>query len=628
MAPTRDSIATRILVLKPCKGAWGLGAATRWGWLPVLSVTAFSGLWITAVSYVAARNGWGSATLLFDLGVLLIVVPVVARLWQTSNSRAETIGLVLVLGLGLYLVSVLRYPLYFTSYDELLHYRTAEDILQTHQLFTGNSLLPVSPLFPGLEIVTTALASVSGIGIFPAGVVLVGAAREMMLLTLFLLFERLGESARVAGLGTVLYMGSSTFMFFDTSFAYESLGLPLATLVVFVLLRRSQGTTPRERWMWTGLAILLMLAVSITHPVTAYMLTLFLGLWSLATLYLRKNRERRLSPIEMAIFLLSWNAAWLFSIAQITIRYLQPYTTDAITTLVRLLTGQGGDRQLLAVAVGQGTIDVERLIALGSVGCILTGLVLGLGQWWRQPRGQSLSLALALGSFAYPAIPLLRLNANTWQFSNRLAGFLFVALGYIMALGLARLELPPRWTRVRNWLAIPALLVIFRGGIAAGSSPATRLPGPYAIVADNRSIDAQGLQAAEWARAVLGPNQRMAADRVQTILMGSFGRQSLITNQSDGVSVSGIFLKPELRQEDYALLAQTGLHYLVIDRRITAGVPLYGFYFEEWEQKIVSFVPPVQASVLEKFEHLPGVSRILDSGDIVVYDIGALAHAP
>jgi hypothetical protein len=70
------------------------------------------------------------------------------------------------------------------------------------------------------------------------------------------------------------------------------------------------------------------------------------------------------------------------------------------------------------------------------------------------------------------------------------------------------------------------------------------------------------------------------------------------------------------------------IHYLVIDMRITQGAPLYGYYFENWEQKVVPTKIPLNPAALQKFDNLPNVSRIYDNGNIRIYDIRGLALVP
>jgi hypothetical protein len=598
----------------------------RWGQLPLLSIVAAGALGVVALSYIASRHDQPWAMWAFWSGALLLYMPMVARLWRADVSRLETIGLLAMLGGGLYLVSALRAPLYFINFDEFLHWRTTADILQTHQLFTRNYMLPVSPLYPGLEIVAAALAQLSGLTIYQAGVLVVGAARLVLVLALYLVFEKLSNSVRAAGLGVAIYMGSSTFVFFDAQYGYESLGLPLGILIIFLLLKRSQAES-RQRFIWSSLTVLAMLAIVVTHHVSAYMFAGFLGLWALTTIYANYRGARQPSLLWLALLLLGWNLLWLFTKADITIGYLSPHIQDAILAVQRLLAGQGGDRQALATG-SSGGINYERLVGLASVAVIMSGLGLGYWHWWRHRQYQPLTMALALWALTYPSIPVLRLNSSSWEISNRLAGFLFIGVGFIIGLGLAELSLPAGLDRLRRWLVLPGLALIICGGIIGGSSPTTRLPGSYVVGADERSVELQGMSAAEWAFRFLGLNNHMAGDRVQTSLMGSYGRQRMVLRQDFGISISGIFLRYDLDSNQLEAIKRAQISYLVVDRRITTGLPLFGHYFESWEQMVVSFVPPVNPAMLEKFDHTPNVSRIYDSGDILIYDTGALAREP
>ena len=48
-------------------------------------------------------------------------------------------------------------PDQFRFLDEFQHVQTAQTILTTHHLFHVNTSLPVSPQYPGLEIITSAV---------------------------------------------------------------------------------------------------------------------------------------------------------------------------------------------------------------------------------------------------------------------------------------------------------------------------------------------------------------------------------------------------------------------------------------------------------------------------------------
>ena len=211
----------------------GAPGRSEWGALPLLALVAAVGLLLVALGFDGARAGRLGAETLFWLGLLLVVAPAGARLAGIEASRQEQIGLVALVGVALYLAKVWHSPAYFTFYDELQHWRTTDDVLRSGRLFTENPVLPVSPSFPGLENATSALASLSGVSIFGAGIIVVGVARLVLALALFALYETVGGSSRLAGVAALLYMANPNFLFFDAQFAYESLALPFAVLTLY-----------------------------------------------------------------------------------------------------------------------------------------------------------------------------------------------------------------------------------------------------------------------------------------------------------------------------------------------------------------------------------------------------------
>ncbi|MDO8673776.1 MAG: hypothetical protein Q7O66_20390, partial [Dehalococcoidia bacterium] len=586
---------------------------------------AACGVLLVTLSYNSSRSGLAFSMPLFFAGVLLLYLPLVARLGNDGVKREEAIGLLLLLGLGLYVVKVLSVPPYYSSFDELLHWRTADDILRTNTLFTENSGLPVSPLFPGLEIATNAVATLGGLGIHEAGVIIVGVARIIIVLSLYLVFEQLTASVRTAALGTAIYMGSSTFVYFDAQYAYESLALPLVVFIIFLLLRRATAVSG-QRLTWSSLTALALLAIVTVHHLSSFILLAFLIAWSVVTRLGRHSGVRQPTLVWLTVLLLSWIALWLAAIARSTIGYLTPYALSASSSIQLLLLGRGARRDL-AVA-GEVGFNYERLLALSSVGLIVMALAFGLWNLRRRHTWQPLSVALALAAMAYPAIPFMRLFDATWQVSNRLAGFVFVPLGFVVAFGLTELVGPGRLLHIRRWLVLAGMATIFFGGLVAGSNPVTRLPGPYVVIADERSVESQGLLAAEWARQILGLNNHMAGDRVQASLMGSYGGQNMVFRLNGGTSLSSIFLTPGLEDKERAAIKLNQIRYVTIDRRISSGPPLIGHYFESWERLVVPTAPAIIGSQLDKFDHAYDASRIYDSGDIRIYDLGATVSGP
>lgn len=599
-----------------------------WGWLPALSLATALGLVLMAAADYGGRWSASWAYPLFWMALVVMFVPTAWRLVSARPTRQERIGLLVVLGIGLYIIKWLQSPTAFLLMDESAHWRTLADIVRTGHLFGHNPLLPVSPFYPGLESATSALVTVSGLTPFAAARLLTLVARATIVLALYLLYEHLSSSERVAGIASVLYMANPGFLFFDTQFAYESLGIPLAALVLYALSRRSRSYR-RSHVGLTLVALLGLGAVVITHHVTSYVLAVFLTVWAVAAFIQRRHQGGSpAGPGGVAILAIAASLAWLFYVASLTIGYLSPQLQGAMSEFLRLMSGEMTGRQLFRSSSGQVAPLWERLTTFASVGLILLGLPFGLLQLWRRLRFNSLALALAVGALAYPASLAVRLTERGAEAANRSSEFLFVAIAFVLAFGLVELGLSGRngWYRPR--LAVVGVSIIFFGGIIAGSPGWARLPGPYVVAADARSIDQEGIDAAAWAGTFLGPGNRILADRTNANLMGTIGQQRPVTGFGDQQFAYLAVFAPNLGPSERTLLRQAGVRYIVIDRRLSTAPPLVGVYFEMGEPNAMHQTKPIPAGALAKFDAAPDMNRIFDSGDIVIYETAASAGGP
>jgi uncharacterized membrane protein YhaH (DUF805 family) len=595
------------------------------GWLPALSVIVSLGLLEVAIADTAARRGVGSAELLFWIGLLVIFVPVAWRLLVREATEWERAGLVALLGVGLYLVKVLHSPAGFTFLDEFIHWRTADTILTSHHLYQANPLLPVSPLYPALEIVTSALCSMSGLSIFGAGILLIGLARLIMVLSLYLLYRQISGSPRVAGLGVLLYMGNPNYLYFDAQFAYESLALPFATLVLAAVASRTRAHGDRR----LGLTVLIVLGIGMVvtaHHLTSYALAALLVLWSAIALLVRR-RDDVYQPARLfwtALLAVVAALTWLVYVASQTLGYLAPDVVDAIQEVIRLILRESTARQLFQ-SPSTGVVQPlwERLDGFGSVICVLLGMGFGLFLIWRRRGTISTGVAaLTIASLAYPVSLGFRFTSAGAEISNRASEFVFLAVALVLAMGVAGLRPPQRLRVPAGAVFLVAAAVIFTGGVIVGWPPWALQPGPYAVGADSRSVDSQSVDAAFWMRQYLGPDNRVATDRINSLIMGSYGRQHVITHLLDGVSVTPLFESTSLGPLQRFTIKQGRIAYVEADLRLSAALPQGGGYFELGPTP----AKPIPRADLAKFGSWPGVSRIFDSGSIVIYDLGGLSR--
>jgi hypothetical protein len=120
----------------------------------------------------------------------------------------------------------------------------------------------------------------------------------------------------------------------------------------------------------------------------------------------------------------------------------------------------------------------------------------------------------------------------------------------------------------------------------------------------------------------------MGADRVNGLLMGSYGNQRVVTGVSDQIFLGPVFFSPQLTGNDQRLLVLGQVRYLVVDTRLSTAPPMFGIYVENGEPGIAERDMPLPLTALTKFDRLPYVSRLYDSGDISIYDVRSLSYVP
>lgn len=602
-----------------------------WGWFPALSIVGAFGVLLVAIAHSIARYDSPWSQHMYWVANLVIFVPLATRLLMPGLRRREAIACVLWLGASLYSVKLFQSPLGFSFFDEFLHWRTASDMLVTGRLFYENSLLPVSPLYPALEIVATALVNVTGLSIFHAGALLILVARCVLVLAVYLFFERISGSVRAAGVGAALYMCNSHFIIFDAQFAYESLALATSLSLLYTLLLRSY-VRGGQRYGLDLLVALFLWSLVATHHATSYITAIFLMLWAVVqALHTWRVGGKTPGLFWVAIFAIVTNVIWLLSVSRITIGYLAPHLEGAVSSVLGMIAGENSGRELFKSSSGIQTPLLEKIVGLATPMLMAMALPIGLWTFWKQEQHSSTAWVMAMGACLFPITTALRLTGGGWEISARAAVFVALPLSYIVGIGIITPRLPwfmARWERLAGYILYRIfpffMAVVYCGGIITGWSPWARMPWPYMVGADTRSVEPHGLAAAAWANDKLGRNNRMAADRINTTLMGTYGGQRMITHLIDHVVVSGIFLASRLGPEEYKAIREGRIQYLTVDMRVSHSLALDGYYYESWEQMVATYHGPPRASLLRKFDVIPQINTVFDSGDIRIYDIRAL----
>jgi len=306
--------------------------------------------------------------------------------------------------------------------------------------------------------------------------------------------------------------------------------------------------------------------------------------------------------------------------------YLSEAFTTAFNELERILEGTGRAKPLFFSYGGEPLPIWGRVLVASSIALIILSLPFGLLCLWQRYRSNALAVTFGMISLLYPTTQVFRFTTIGSDVAERADAFTFIPVAFLLAIFITQFW-PARWLSWRqNIFLASTLFLLFLGGVLLQSGISFMgFPGPYLAIADSRSIEPEGIQAALWVYSYLEPNNLIGADRINQLLMGTYGEQRVVTYKID---LSSVFLSLRLGPDELSLLREAQTRYLVVDLRLARSLPVLGFYYEQTESGAFQHTTPVDMKALTKFSTMPQVSKVFDGGDIVIYDVGGLLNAP
>jgi hypothetical protein len=560
---------------------------------------------------------WFSLALMFGAGALAVLT--------SRFSRSETLVVVVLVWVGMQLTRLVLYPNLFAYHDELIHVRVLGDILATHHLFTPNSTLPVTPRYPGLEILSAAIADLTGLSAHVAGSIALLLARLIMGLALFLIVERLARSYRIAAAASLIYVANPQYLFFNSQYSYQTLALPLCFAFVYLIVKLEAA--PRVV-AWPCL-LAGGITIAICHHLTAVGLVVLLGCWSIACAF-QGHRPRYLNS-AFVIALLSV-IGWGFLARHTIVPYISGITENNVESVQQLISGRA-HHVFFKDNAGDTTPAWERLASLASV--LVLVLLLPIALWSARvflKTRQAAALVLCVIAAAYPVIPLGHLTNATSEVADRSSGFIFVGVAFLLAWwafgirhnGHRRNETRKSRRAFAVLCVFASSLVLFVGGTIVGAGPSwLRAPGKYLVSSDNRSVDVLALAASNWLRSYITPENRLYSDRTNELLASAIGDQHSLTALADGIdngSLSRLLLAPP-SPSDVGFAREAKLQLLLVDRRLATELPHVEVYTDTGEYGSDNRTKPPTKSTVTKFDHMAGADRIYDNGALSLYDV-------
>ena len=593
----------------------------------IAAVIAF-GLVAMAVAFAGARAGEAWTEAAYWVALAIMFMPAAVVLIGGRASASERLWIVLALGAGLYLLKLLHSPDGFSFHDELGQQRAAADILRDGELFRDNPIVNAYSFFPGLAAASAALSDMSGLSVFASGSIIVGLGRVVLIVALFGLLARVTRSARIAGVGVLIYMANPNFLYFDAQFGYESLALALAAAS---LLAASWSTQLRglDQIGAAALATICGLATVITHHLTSYALAAALVVWALLALWRRRRGWQGWPALAAAgAVVLAGTVAWNSVGGDAIGSQLGPIFTSTKDEVVGLISGGGDARAPFSAATGYEDPLATRIIGIAAVLALVAALPAALLALIRRRSWHPLVAPLALLAAIYPATLALRLTSAGTETSNRASEFVFVALGAGIAVAFGVWGLARRWdsgpSRGLTRVAMSGFVaLVFAGGVLVGWAPTSRIPGEYIPGSDTRSVDVRGEAAADWSARWLPQDVSVLADGVNKGLIASRSALDLAGGGILGQPLGRLIVDPRYGRLQRRMLEAQKPSFLAIDERLSYALPRSGDYFDGAEGP-GGYERPPSPQALAKYDDVEGAERVYDNGFVRFYDVRSL----
>jgi hypothetical protein len=582
----------------------------------VITLIASIGVLISCMGYADGRAGAGAnsgpGVALYWVGQVLILVPIAGRLIsRRPMSNGSTITLVVVLTIAEYLLKVTYNPLGFAFNDEFLHWIGTTNMLQSGKLFELNYGLPIGTHYPGIEEVTSALISATGLSVFQAGLVVAGVAHLLYVCFLYLAFCVAIRSHRIAGIALLIYYSAPALTSFNSMFVYETLALAFMGFCIVAALRSAIEKSPTDRRRWFIVAVLSILATTITHHVTSYMLTAFLVLVAIASRF-TGSRNTALRFGILATISATSIIAWIAAISPDTISYFSP-TVMGLVDGLNQLTKNGS-----SAAPQTSTLPLNNTV-IGALGILVISVLIVIGCWqaWKRHRRHPWIIGMMIGCLGWFVDLGVRLGTpNGQEIAGRAATFVYIPVSVLAALALTKLvnSAPVRqWGAAVTAVVVASVVSLLLDGLANGWPPFwERLPGPHLVASFEASVDPEEVAIGYWSAQELGPGNRMATDNgLYPVLIGYGGQNPL-------QQISQLYSTPTWSRAVAGYANANQVQYVETDTRLTKSLPPAGTYFPGDTNFATSTIPLAN---LTKYNNISGVARVYDDGTISIYDL-------
>ena len=563
----------------------------------LVSCFAAAGALAAYAEYRAALGATSVQYAIFWVAYALILIPAT---WNIMSRRTPVEALpAIVFGLSVWgmVPKLLRTGYQILYFDEFDHFRIAEGLAQTGHLQTDTGLLQIGATFPGLELFTSAAERVTGVSLVAAALAVTVLVHIAALVGIYVLTRNISGSPRAGALSALIYSLNPSWLFFDSQFSYEGLGI---AILIWALVFAQQSISDRDSGRRLGTTAIVAISLSVClvtiHHVTAIALAVILTVVALIGAWrarVHKNDVHERVGVAVLLAAVSVGAtAWrLLNVGHTLVLYLAP--TFSVTKMLSAVFGflGFGHGQATRATLTGGLPQYEIACAYVMIPILFVIFVWSVvGMWQNRRQRPTLVFALALLGLAYfGSLPLVAVR----QFSesvHRTWGFSFIGLGPIIAIAVCEHQAgghaitlrgkklwPARRLSAKPLIAVglASLLIVAVGCVATGPDKYYRFGGPVVPGGDAVAYGTQTTMVAQWFAAHSTSRDVVFADRY---VGHSIAISSDVQIPIQKYLLAMVFAN-DLRVGDVAYVQKYKVSYIVVDRRMANDLPPNGFWY-------------------------------------------------
>jgi hypothetical protein len=620
--------------------------------LSARKIAAFIGSFLIVSSALLAlaqnESGRGDATLhfyVFWAGFACAVIPIGVLLVSRRVSSLQRGALVISLACWSLLPKWIRtgaQPLYA---DEFQHLRLLRTLANTGHATIPESVLQVGGTFPGLELLTNGLSTVSGLSLWWSAIIVASLAHVLLLVGVYVLILEISGSARAGAFGALIYLFNPSFLYFDAQYAYETLALPLAVWsIVFahraITTRPVAGdVTPRSRRVAAFAAMFNISALLATHHVTsvitAGLLLLYAVIVSVRQFVNQKAEcgESLAMAWLLALFASALTFTRFFQLRHILRAYLSPVlNVSAELHQLGHLFGVGSGPANRAVFGGSSIPFFEQASAYVMIPVLLAGLVLSLwilrGRWGR--INSLMYVGAALGVLYFVSLPfdtaLSLSQAVHRSWADSFIG-LAVVLGFVSDDVLSG-DLRLKWRRssqisrvIPHRLVVVAvaasLAIVAIGGVTSSTAVSYRFAAPVRPGVDALFIGTQTNDVGSWLHEHAAPGSKIFTDQFVSQVVFEQPKLTIATKVARLWDLT-FYKKFSYRVVQRFLIEK--VNYVIVDQRMASMRPHEGYWYFSGEP-LANSNKLIPAKNIFRFHCLNWLSAEFVTKDYTIYQV-------